>query len=700
MNMRRFGGILTLFLLTASCCGTAFGATARWMGEGKTGKASDRMNWSLGRLPAEKDHVIFGALSSRDCDWDLDISLSSFSVTYNYKGDIKFQSSLRVAGNMNIEGGMVHLRTASLTVGRRLYVGLGGIFELSDGELNVGPAGILVDAGGTFYSRGKAKARIASAKPGRYYRFIVGRGNVTFSNPSGTDVEGSSGMTFYSLAEVSRADFVNVKRIKPGEPALRLFRAPGQLLEPKSWTFDKTVEKKIATPDARLEKLELAAMDREAPVTDAEALKDQPSGIEQKTAQLPETAADEPQDPPFAGLAEYEAAQARARFVPYLSAQFSGGQYFSGGERGGLSGNINLLASVAVKHEKLGGWTLMPVFSSQYQGTKQVTDLVGGGTLFQERMGHSVAVRGVYQVAPGWKIKPSIGYKWEFLKETRDESWGDGLFDYRRPGLSVEGEYTYSDPFTLRMGYDFYQIGFVNYRSLESIIKDSQGNALARELAGDSVLDSYNHSIYAGGTKEGPWRSYFDGNLALTLRLFPEQHVVDGGGQLNNPTRRDLASQLAVGWHLPRQLSSAWKAVGGARFSAGYNVSNQNSYDAQRIRFLKDYYDSTSVRAGVDFNLYRNLKRERPLELDFSATLGRTDYYGRRSQESSGLYLGSRIYQHEAVVSVGLSYPIAPQFVWTSRFGYGRQTSNQHFERLYRYNLATTTYRIGFGYEF
>jgi hypothetical protein len=250
------------------------------------------------------------------------------------------------------------------------------------------------------------------------------------------------------------------------------------------------------------------------------------------------------------------------------------------------------------------------------------------------------------------------------------------------------------------MGYDFYHIGFVNFRSLESIIKDSQGNAMARELAGDSVLDSYNHSIYAGGTKEGPWRSYFEGNLALTLRLFPEQHVVNASGQLDNPTRRDLASQFAMAWRLPRELSSSWKAVSGARLSAGYNISNQNSYDAQRLRFLKDYYDSTSVRAGVDLHLSHNLKRERPLELDLSATLGRTDYYGRRSQDTSGLYLGSRIYQYDAVLNAGVSYPIAPHFVWTSQIGYGRQASNQRFERLYRYNLTTTTYRIGFGYEF
>lgn len=710
--MRSLPAILTLCLLGAGFCQPAFGATARWMGTGKTAKASDRMNWSLGRLPAENDYVIFGALSSRDCSWDLELKLSSFSVTDNYRGDIRLQSSLKVAGNMNIEGGMLDLGEAALTVGRRLYIGRAGIFELSNGELRVGPEGVLVDAGGTFFSRGSAKARILPAEPGEYYGFIVGRGNISLSNSAGTDIEGSGGMTIYSLADVKQADFVNVKQIKPGAPALRLFRAEGQELKPKGWTLDGTVDKWIASPDAGLEKKELAAIALEAPAPATGALADYPTVTAQEAAvpaPLPAAAvAEEPQEAPFTGLEEYETAKAKTNVLPYLALQFSGGQHFFQQEKGNLSGNLDVLASVAVKHEKLGPkWTIVPVLSSQFQGTKQVTDLVGGGTLFQERMSHSLAVRGVYQLSPKWKFKPGFGYKWEFLKETRDETWGNGLFDYRRPGFSLEGEYAYKDPFTIRLGYDFYHIGFVNFTSLESIIKDSQGNSMARELAGSSVLDSYNHAFSFGGTIQGPWRSYAEGNLSTTVRLFPDQHVVAASGDFRNSTRRDYSSQLSLAWRAPREISGDWKAIGGLRLAAGYNKSNQNSYDAQRLKYLKDYYDSTSIRAGVDLSLSRKLaarktgtNEERPLQFNLSATVGRISYLGRQAQDATGLYQGKTVYQNEAVLGLGVSYPVAPHFVWTAQFGYGRQSSNQNFERLYRYNFATTNYRIGFGYEY
>ncbi|MDO8806671.1 MAG: hypothetical protein Q7R35_19835, partial [Elusimicrobiota bacterium] len=578
--------------------------------------------------------------------------------------------------------------------------------------------------------------------------------NVTLSNPAGTEVEGSQGMTLYSKAKVSQADFVNVKQIEPGKAAVKVFVAKGQekgqKLELKGWTFDETVEKKAGTPAVDFiqpepmalgmkfgepvgpieepaagsepsaptaavltpEQLTEAPATVESTVTEPLPLAEAPAAVVPTPTQpVPPTetpAAEEPQGAPFAGLEEYEAAKAQANFLPYLAFQFNGGQHFFQREKGNLSGNLNALASVVIKHEKLGPkWAIVPVLSSQYQGTKQVTDLVGGGTLFQERMAHSIAVRGVYQLSPKWKLKPGLGYKWEFLKETRDESWGNGLFDYRRPSFSLEGEYAYKDPFSLRIGYDFYHIGFVNFVSLESIIKDSQGNSMARELAGSSVLDSNNHSFSFGGTVQGPWRSYAEGSLAATFRLFPDQHVVNKTGEYRNTTRNDISNQLSLAWRVPREISGSWKGVGGVRLAAGYNRSNQNSYDAQRLTFLKDYYNSTSIRAGVDLNFYHKLpaqhsggKEDRTLELNLSATLGRVGYLGRQAQDPSGLYLGDKIYQNEAVVGIGVSYPIAPHFVWTSQFGYGRQSSNQNFERLYRYNFTTTNYRIGFGYQY
>lgn len=694
--MNRFkAALLALALLAAAGPGGARALTLAWTGGGGTAAASEGRNWTAGRPPADGDRVIFGLPSSRDCVWDLSVDLAALTISENFRGDIALSAPLRVAGDLVVRGGMIDLRRHSAAVGGRVYVGGRGILEMSEGTLAVGPGGVLVD-GGAFFSRspGRGGAAIKSLHPGAHYPFAVSAGRLLFSNPAGTVIDGSSGVTFYSVAEIRRADFVEIRNLQPGGTALRIFRPRDYWPELKSWTFDASVRRKTAVGDLALERDELAALAlaayRAAPL--------EPAG---ESAEAPAAGPAPESGEPFAAAAAYKAGRDSAAVVPYLALQLSGGQYFVGREKGGLSGNLNLLASAAVKHERLGGWTLVPVLSSQYQGTKQVTDLVGGGTLFQERMSHGLSLRGAYRLAPRLTIKPSVGYRREFLKETRDESWGGGLFDYARPGFSVEAEYAYADPFTLRAAYDFYLIDFVNYASLESVIKDSAGSALARELAGRDVLDFYNHALSAGGTLQGPWRTFLEGGLTSTLRLFPDQRVVREDGELTGAARRDLASQLSAAWRAPRQLSAGWKAVAGLRFSLGHNYSTQNSYDAQRTKFLRNYYDTLSLRGGLDLDLHRRLPgADRPLSFNLSFTAGRIGYNGRQAQAPSGLYLGDKIRQNEALLSAGLSYPVAPHFVWTCHFGYGRQTSNQRFERLYKYNFKTTTYRFGFGYEF
>jgi hypothetical protein len=122
--------------------------------------------------------------------------------------------------------------------------------------------------------------------------------------------------------------------------------------------------------------------------------------------------------------------------TPYYNASLMGGQYFYETNQGALAGNASLLATASMKFSS--DFTLIPLYSGRYQGAKQVQDLAGGGTLFQALMDHMVSVKGVYSATPLLKIKPELAIKREYLKETRNEAWGDGLFDYMRPGFSIE----------------------------------------------------------------------------------------------------------------------------------------------------------------------------------------------------------------------------------------------------------------------
>lgn len=78
---------LCFIFLTVLCEGVN-AATRTWDGEGATPKASNNLNWSDNTVPVDGDSVIFDGTSSDDCDWDLSVTLVSFTTTTEYEGEI------------------------------------------------------------------------------------------------------------------------------------------------------------------------------------------------------------------------------------------------------------------------------------------------------------------------------------------------------------------------------------------------------------------------------------------------------------------------------------------------------------------------------------------------------------------------------------------------------------------------------------
>src|SRR5581483_3654537 len=113
-------------------------------------------------------------------------------------------------------------------------------------------------------------------------------------------------------------------------------------------------------------------------------------------------------------------------------------------------------------------WSVIPTLSSSWRGTKSVQDLVGGGTVFQQTQDNSASLKGIYSPNKAWQFKAAGGYYLELLKETRDEVWGKGLFDYQKFSTNLEAERALGEDSSVRLGLDYYYIDFRNYNTLES----------------------------------------------------------------------------------------------------------------------------------------------------------------------------------------------------------------------------------------
>ncbi|MFA6583726.1 MAG: hypothetical protein WCS77_05455 [Elusimicrobiaceae bacterium] len=386
--------------------------------------------------------------------------------------------------------------------------------------------------------------------------------------------------------------------------------------------------------------------------------------------------------------------QLHAEVVPYLRADLLGGQYFYNGKSGSMSANGDLTGSLSFD---LGNWMIVPIYEGVYQTTQQVFDLTGGGTLFSQMMSHRVSVEGVYEFAYGWLFKPEAGYKYYFLNETTDESWGTGLFDYRRINGSLTVEHTYSDPFSLRFTLDAYSLKFPNYQSLESQI----GGGMARELNGTDVINS-NNLAFTAAMNGRAGRFLWDGSVSGTRAYFDNQHVINAQGQFNSPTRVDNVFAGSVVLKMPVQVSGKSILSPGVNFGVNYNDSNQNDYDATQSKFVPSYYDYVKFNGGADIN-YRSLVPgydNKFMSLTAGFYYGRTNYRSRLVQSAAGVYSSDTVYLNEYIVRANGSYPIGKQFDLVSSIVYGNQTSNMQYEKLYAYNFNIFTYLFGVRYEF
>lgn len=392
-------------------------------------------------------------------------------------------------------------------------------------------------------------------------------------------------------------------------------------------------------------------------------------------------------------------------WTPVLNGSIAGGQYFFQGQRGNLGGNAALTAAGLAKFSER--WSVLPMLSSSYRGTKGVDDGVAAGTLFQQQMDHTASVTGIRKLEDStWRVKPSAGYKRQFLKETRDEAWGHGLFDYEKISAGLELENVYKEPFSLRVGLDAYRVRFPSYESLESRSGvDPFGNPLGRELASKRVLDTYNWQATVSGSRPWPFEDpklVLSGSYALLYKDFLDQRLVQETGQFEDSGRKDFMQSLGGSVMRPIPLR-VFGGDGRLDLSLGmnltYNRSNQNTFDATFARYLEDSYSYWTVGAGPAATLSWGDKKA-PAWTSASLRWTRQSYLGRLAQDEVGAY-GSAKQRHDRYTfSLGYGYPLAPKLTLTFRTNILWAASNHKYQKNYAYAYRAMNYLIGVAYEY
>ncbi len=379
---------------------------------------------------------------------------------------------------------------------------------------------------------------------------------------------------------------------------------------------------------------------------------------------------------------------------PICSLRLLGGGHSFAGQRGAFSGNASLLLAPAMRVSER--WALLPIVASSYQGAKQASELAGAGTLFQEEMDHKGKFLAVYS-RPGspWSIKPSLGYRVQLLKETKDESWTKGLFDNHTLGLGVEAEWARRESFSARFAYDYAYSFFPNHASLES----QAPGGLSRDFTGAGVLDSHSNM----GSVSAAWDlgagAEAETSLRLTQQLYGDQHLLTPSGLLSGDTREDFRTSWKGGVRLPLRPTGDWRVSASLELSAENLASNQGSYDARRVRHLPGFYNYGQLSASPGLRVFHGEER-RPLVLSLMGSWSWRRYPYRPVQDSYGAYQGASLRQHTWLFGASLSYPVARRVSLLFDAKLLRAHTNQGYQALYRYDYSATNYLFGFSYDY
>jgi len=389
-------------------------------------------------------------------------------------------------------------------------------------------------------------------------------------------------------------------------------------------------------------------------------------------------------------------AGAAVKVTPVANLSILGGQYWmSESVPSSFGGNADLFFSPVLNFSP--NIALLPIYSGSYRGTKSVRDLVGGGTLTQESQDHGISLKLVNKMKGNMKLKASAGYKLEYLKETKEEAWGQGLFDYTRMGFGVELEKHWKKT-NGRAGMDYYTMNYPHYQSLvtEGQFETSMDTTTYSEIsaqAGTNVLNYTGMALFLEYARQMSPKVMGVIRYDVSMKNFVDQKTVQHSGAFSSELRRDLSHALSMGVNLttPRVVLSFSDAV-------QFYDSNQNTFDTAKPQFIANNYDyfQNGIAPAITFKLG---SVDEPVKLSLLWDISWRMYTERLAQDAETDYKSDKISQLINTMGMSITYPLASALSAKLALNYSDSSSNMRYEKNYKYNYYTFNYFLGINWE-
>jgi len=387
-----------------------------------------------------------------------------------------------------------------------------------------------------------------------------------------------------------------------------------------------------------------------------------------------------------------------AKLVALLRLEVLGG--FSGltDRKGVGGGRVSLDFSPTIKFDENN--YLIPLFFSSIERKVRVIPEEEGGELTVMDQDHNAYLAFKHIVDERTSLRIAGFGTWSLNKETRDEDWGEGLYDYRDFGGNINFQFKTgkadSSPGVLSSTTEYYLRRYPNFQSLISLTIDNAPEKNEKDYRGIRQMVDYQWQA-------SPKFLYNLGYSFLHKRYI-DKLVVNSSGVLSNKKRLDYLHNFNAGllyspvkqWQLKLDVSGFW------------NLSNQNYYDTRGTFvpttddiYTPRYFDYAlaEVRPSLIY-LYPLAEKDRDFVLEGAYEFLLRVYSDRKAQTRAGAYTTDTQTDYEHSIILKAVYPVNRQFSLVALGEYTISTSNMDYERFYLYNYHSYAVWSGFSFRY
>ncbi|MDH5542609.1 MAG: hypothetical protein OEY64_06560 [Nitrospinota bacterium] len=337
---------------------------------------------------------------------------------------------------------------------------------------------------------------------------------------------------------------------------------------------------------------------------------------------------------------------------------------------------------------------LIVLNNTSYQKRKQVYTEDEGPRLSSEYLTNTLTPTFKYSNSDKLDLSPGLFFTQSYSKETQDEIWFKGLYDYEESGYSFDIRYvvgtTDTSSSTMSLGYQKYDRVYPNFKSLFSIAGFGTLEEHEKDFAGTSYSMTYavNNSLGLSYTL----------NLNYLLKEYVDKLVENEFGG-RDPERQLDVSQTGS---LMLTYKASMNSSIGFRITVNDNLSNQNLVEGSFPDFIfhKNYFSYQSTTVSPDYSYIMQLSDKKRVTFRTAYNVTRTNFYARYSRNELGELTDQLQEDWAHSYSASARYTLNEHWSFSSMLDVSASRSNLKDELFFRSNYEIINISFGFSYHY